>query len=208
MKRALVALIVGLIGLTACGSAHSLGTAPSSPSVQTSPSDPPASSSPTPKPKPKPTASTPSPKPPQSTGTAACSSSQGGKQVSAQLVDVRVGRHDTYDRVTFEFSGGIPSYRIRTDANPTEDGSGLPLNLRGSTYAVIVFQDSSGFDLDGNQTYKGPSDFRPGFPVLAEVKAAGDFERVLRWAFGLDHSKCWHVLELSNPARVVVDFPH
>src|SRR5438067_1779510 len=88
----------------------------------------PRTSAATPRPKPKPTASAPSPKPTQSTGTAACSSSQGGKQVAAQLVDVRVGRHDTYDRVTFEFSGpGIPSYQIRTDANPTEDGSGLPL---------------------------------------------------------------------------------
>ena len=115
MKRALVALIVGLIGLTACGSAHSLGTAPSSPSVQTSPSDPPASSSPTPKPKPKPTASTPSPKPTQSTGTAACSSSQGGKQVSAQLVDVRVGRHDTYDRVTFEFTRTLSDDGVHPD---------------------------------------------------------------------------------------------
>ena len=211
MKKILVALIVGLVGLTACGSAHSLGAAPSSPSPSTSPSG-----SPTPPHNPKSTKPTPSPTKSSGGGSTSCATKTGGDFDSsknfagAQLVDVRVGSHDTYDRVTFEFSGQdtVPPFAIRSVTTVTEDGSGKPLSLRGTSYAEIVFQHASGYDLDGNPTYQGPSDFRPGFTVLAEARAAGDFERVLSWGFGLNHSSCWTVLELSNPTRLAVDFQH
>src|SRR3989442_8177768 len=115
MKRTLLALIVGMVGLTACGSAHSLGTVPGSPARQTSPSpsiDPSASKPP------KPTKTTPAP----SASPTQCATKTGGhfdpkkNFVGAQLVDVRVGSHDTYDRVTFEFSGQdtVPPFTIRT----------------------------------------------------------------------------------------------
>lgn len=207
MKRILVAAIVGLVGLTACGSAHSLGTAPRSPAGATSPSP---STGPTRSSSPKPKHTTPAPQKPS------CATMKGGRfdpdsnYVGAQLVDVRVGSHDTYDRVTFEFSGqdAVPPYEIRTVTTPTEDGSGKPLSMLGSTYAEIVFQHASGYDLYYQPTYQGPTDFVPRFQALAEVREAGDFERVLSWAFGLNHSACWHVLELDNPVRLAVDFSH
>jgi hypothetical protein len=126
----------------------------------------------------------------------------------AQLVDVRVGSHGTYDRVTFEFTGQatVPEFAIRTVTTPTEDGSGEPLSLHGNSYAEIVFQHASGYDLYYQPTYKGPEDFVPNFKDLAELRQAGDFERVLSWAFGLNHSACWHVTELENPVRLAVDF--
>jgi len=211
MKRTLLAIIVGMVGLTACGSAHSLGTAPGTPAGQTSPSpsiDPSASKPP----KPKPTKTTPAP----NQSPTQCATKTGGdfdpkeNYVGAQLVDVRVGSHDTYDRVTFEFSGQdtVPPFTIRTVTTVTEDGSGKPLSLQGSTYAEIVFQHASGYDLYYQPTYKGPKDFVPKFEALAEVREAGDFERVLSWGFGLNGSSCWHVLELSNPVRLAVDFSH
>ena len=213
MKRTLLAIIVGMVGLTACGSAHSLGTVPRSPAVQPSPSssiDP--STSKPPKPKPKPTTTTPAP----SQSPTPCATKTGGdfdakkNDVGAQVVDVRLGSHDTYDRVTFEFSGQdtVPPYTIRTVTTVTEDGSGKTLSLQGTSYAELVFQHASGYDLYYQPTYKGPKDFVPKFQALAEVREAGDFERVLSWGFGLNHSSCWHVLELSNPVRLAVDFSH
>ena len=210
MKRTLLAIIVGMVGLTACGSAHSLGTVARSPAGQTSPSpsiDPSASKPP------KSKHTTPAPK---GTGTTQCVTTMGGSFdakknfVGAQLVDVRVGSHDTYDRVTFEFSGQdtVPPFTIRSVTTVTEDGSGKPISLQGSTYAEIVFQHASGYDLYYQPTYKGPKDFVPKFQALAEVREAGDFERVLSWGFGLNDSSCWHVLELSNPVRLAVDFSH
>jgi hypothetical protein len=211
MKRTLLAIIVGMVGLTACGSAHSLGTVPPSPAVQSSasPSIDPSTSKP---PKPKPTTTNPAP----SQSPTPCATKTGGyfdpkkSDVGAQVVDVRLGSHDTYDRVTFEFSGQdtVPPYTIRTVTTVTEDGSGKTLSLQGTSYAELVFQHASGYDLYYQPTYKGPKDFVPKFQALAEVREAGDFERVLSWGFGLNDSSCWHVLELSNPVRLAVDFSH
>jgi len=39
------------------------------------------------------------------------------------------------------------------------------------------------------------------------VRIVEDFEAVNRWAIGLDHLVCPSVLTLSNPVRVVLDFP-
>ena len=204
MRKTPIALIVGLMGLTACASAHSLASGPS-PS-----SSPSISASPDPRPSRIPKSPTPTTTPKKA---APCAMAKGGhfdpsNDAGAQLVDVRVGSHGTYDRVTFEFTGQgtVPEFVIRTVATPTEDGSGEPLSLHGNSYAEIVFQHASGFDLYYQPTYKGPKDFVPNFPELAELRQAGDFERVLSWAFGLNHSACWHVTELENPVRLAVDF--
>ena len=207
MKRSLVAIIVAIVGLSACNSAHlarpqAQGTsAPTSTAaMQSSPSSSPAALTRSVATTTHSAAHTSSP----------CTLTSGGDEAEAQLVDVRVGTHDTYDRVTFEFASQtqVPAFTIRSVTTPTYDGSGAPIQLAGDSYAEIVFQHSSAFDLGGNRTYDGPTDFVPGFKVLAEVKEAGDFERVLSWAMGLSDSSCWQVSTLQNPARVVVDFPY
>jgi hypothetical protein len=206
MKRSLVAIIVAIVGLSACNSAHDArpqtqgtSTPRSTAATQSSPSSSPAAMTHT-------VATTTH----SAAHTTPCTSSSGGDEAEAQLVDVRVGTHDTYDRVTFEFASQtqIPAFTIRSVTTPTYDGSGAPIHLAGDSYAEIVFQHSSAFDLGGNRTYDGPTHFAPGFKVLAEVKEAGDFERVLSWAMGLSDSSCWQVSTLQNPARVVVDFPY
>jgi len=207
MKKALAAMAVTMVALTACASARSLGQGPSP-----SPSPTPTA---TPTPTPSPTPSSPSPTPSKPSATP-CATKRGGtfdptsNFVGGQLVDVRVGGHDTYDRVTFEFSGQdtVPPFEIRPATRVIEDGSGKPLALRGGRFAEIVFQHASGYDLYYQPTYSGPKDFLPGLPALAELRQAGDFERVLSWGFGLRGSGCWTVTELSGPVRLAVDFAH
>jgi hypothetical protein len=146
-----------------------------------------------------------------------CSPAAGGRKgAEAQLVDVRVGTHNGHDRLTFEFAPSqlwwapfdVPQYKIKSVPVVTEDASGKPIPLEGRRFAQIVFWGASGSDLYGKPTYRGPSDFRPRFPALAEAKAAGDFERVLTWGVGLSERSCWQVSVLRDPARVVIDFPH
>jgi Integrase core domain len=43
------------------------------------------------------------------------------------LVHMRVGRHPGYDRIVYQFSGPIPSYRVQPVASLAEDGSGTPV---------------------------------------------------------------------------------
>ena len=149
-----------------------------------------------------------------------CQPLTGGTEGSvAQLVDVRIGTDDGYDRVTFEFASpsdgqyfGLPRYELVPATPPiTEDGSGDPVSMDGSRYAVIVFHGASGVDMTADEytvTYSGPHDFRPGYIGLAEARQTGDYEATLSWAFGLNSSSCWSVNVLQKPLRVAVDFPH
>lgn len=146
-----------------------------------------------------------------------CPPATGGRDgAEVQLVDVRVGTHRGYDRVTFEFAPSqltwapfdVPQYKIKSVPVVTEDASGKTIPLEGRRFAEIVFWGASGWDLEGKPSYRGPSDFHPRFPALSEAKAAGDFERVLTWGVGLSRPSCWQVSVLRDPVRVVIDFPH
>ena len=154
------------------------------------------------------------PIPPQS-----CPRQTGGEEgVHMNLVDVRVGAHNGYDRVVFEFdepdpnpagNGGIPYYQIKTAKPPfTQDPSDLPVEVEGEAFARIIFQGASGYDFDGNATYDGPRRLTPGFGTLTDVVESGDFEATLTWILGLSRTTCWEVQELSNPTRLVIDFHH
>lgn len=148
-----------------------------------------------------------------------CKPETGGEQgVYTNLVDVRVGTHAGYDRITFEFRApkpnvggktGIPRYEIRAARPPfTQDGSGSPLAVSGSAFINLVFHGASGVDPNYRPTYHGPTVFRPGFDVLREAVRSGDFEATLGWVLGLNRQTCWNVLELHGPDRVVLDVPH
>jgi hypothetical protein len=214
MKRFSVLVVVAGLGLSACAtgaaSTVDLGSSRSTPVVD--------------RPSATPTGEAPLPaKSPKKQGTEephTCSSVSGGDDaVLAQLVDVRVGAHDGYDRVTFEFAPpsdgryfGLPSYEIHRATPPiTQDGSGDPVAVDGESFAVIVFHGASGVDSTADEytiTYEGPREFTPGFEVLAEATQTGDFEATLSWAFGLNEVSCWSVLELDDPMRVAIDFSH
>lgn len=152
-------------------------------------------------PSPTPTASLPG----ASTGEVTESSDLFG-----QLVGVRVGDHDGFDRVVLEFAKDVPGYSIKYVELPvTEDGSGDPIDLPDADFAVqIVMTPASGFDMDaGVATYKGPKSLtNDKMAEVTSVVDSGDFEAVLSWAVGLRHEVPFKVTTLANPARLVVDF--
>lgn len=225
MKRLLVAMVVGALALTACAQrGTSLGAPVSAPSEEGSKKSGPAGSHKKDRSKGGSSgkkASAPAP----TTGSQAteCAPAAGGGDYLAQLTEVRVGTHDGYDRVTFEFAPpengpaafGVPRYRLSRATSPiTEDPSGRTVAVDGHHYAGIVFHGGTGVDLTTSDptgyklTYTGPQEIKPGFGVLAEAQETGDFEATLSWAFGLNRASCWRVSELQDPVRVVVDFMH
>lgn len=153
-----------------------------------------------------------------------CGPIRGGTEGKiAQLVDVRIGTHDGYDRVVFEFAApkgdgaryfGLPQYEIHSARPPiSEDPSGEPMSVDGTRFATVVFHGGTGVEFDDSEkgytiTYTGPREFRPGYPALAEASQQGDFEATLSWVFGLNSASCWKVHELKDPVRLAIDFPH
>ena len=126
----------------------------------------------------------------------------------AHLVDVRVGTHDGYDRVVFEFEAGVPAFTLDQATPPlVEDASGRMLDVDGSAFWQLVMHDASRTDLDGDTSFTG-TDFHPDFTKLTELVEGGDFEAVSTWYFGLDAKSCVRVLTLKDPSRLVFDIQH
>lgn len=127
----------------------------------------------------------------------------------AQIKDVRVGTHATYDRIIFEFSGGIPQTVIDGVLPPFfADPSNQPLSVAGSAFLKVTMTGASKVGLDGGTSYAGPTNFTPGFPQLVQLKEGGDFEAVSTWYIGLNAGACYRVLALTGPARLVIDIEH
>jgi hypothetical protein len=211
MKRSMIMAVAAGLALTACATRAGTSAAPAANRNS------PQATSPKPPVTPKAKAT---PRKHVKSEPKSCDPAHGGTEGHlAQLVDVRVGAHEGYDRVTFEFEPpadgqgfGLPTYKVASATPPiTEDASGEPVHVEGTHFATVIFQGASGVEFNPNGyelSYTGPKDFRPGFTVLEEARETGDFEAVLSWAFGLNSASCWQVRVLQDPARVVIDFPH
>ena len=154
-----------------------------------------------------------------SASSTACPPVAGGGATDVKVVDVRVGSHSGYDRITFEFArpeppapaDSLPSFSLTRQQRITRDGSGDPVAVSGGALYLLVLQGASGVDLSGEQvveTYKGPKEFKPNFPALVELRHAGEFENVLSWGIGLNGPRCARASRLTAPLRLVLDIPH
>jgi hypothetical protein len=166
----------------------------------------------------------PSPAPADPTPTAASSTPfacepldirQEADLTHALIADVRVGTHSGYDRVVFEFAQapdappGIPEYVLQNAEPPlAQDPSGMPMEVAGDRYVQLALLGGTKYDEDYNLTYGGPTEFDPGFPALAALHEAGDFEATATWYLGLNQQPCLRVFTLSGPHRLVIDIAH
>ena len=129
-----------------------------------------------------------------------------GTVARANITDVRVGTDDGYDRIVFQFRGGIPEYAIEAATPPfMADPSGLPLAVDGSAFVRIALRGGTAQTETGASSYSGPRNFHVTFPTLVNLVEAGDFEAVSSWYAGLSHSACLRVSTLTAPDRLVID---
>lgn len=132
-----------------------------------------------------------------------------GTVAVANIVDVRVGTHDGYDRVVFEFEQGTPELTLdRAEPPFTADGSGLPIEVDGDSFLGIVMRGGTKQTDAGTSSYDGPTDIAPGFPTLVHLVEGGDFERQSTWYLGLSSEACVRLLLLDEPPRLVIDVEH
>jgi hypothetical protein len=127
-----------------------------------------------------------------------------GAQSTPTLVDVRVGRHPGFDRVVFEFRGGLPDHRVSYVDQLVEDGSGRPVSVAGAADLQVVFQAANAHEEDGSPSVS-PRRFSPGLPAVKEVAQVGDFEAVVTYGIGIDRRRPITVSTLSGPSRLIID---
>jgi len=124
------------------------------------------------------------------------------------LMHVRTGEHEGYDRITFEFEGERPGYRVEYVQPPiTQDPSDLPVEIAGSAFLRIRLESAAAHDDSGTQTVDS-RELTPGLSSLLEAEQIGDFEGVVNWVLGLSEEVDFRVGELDGPPRIYIDVLH
>jgi hypothetical protein len=128
-----------------------------------------------------------------------------------ELVDVRLARHDTFDRIVFEFDDAAPTNVTAAWESPPilEDPSGLEVDVAGGAFLRIRMEPASAFSFDdGTPTYLGPNSLTLEGGNVVELVKTGDFEAVMSWVAGVGAKAPFTITTLTGPPRVIVDIKH
>jgi hypothetical protein len=189
-RSAGLAAVAGLAVLAGCGSAPAGSSGPTTPAT-------PAATA----------ASNPAASTPASSTARLDDTSRACAQPGSYLTAVRTGKHGGYDRVVFQFSGGLPAVTAERVATVYADPRGTPVSLAGKSRLHVVFRGASGnCPQPAHRTWTGPPVLTPRYSQLLMVRAAGDFEGYLSFGIGLAARGGYRISSLAGPDRVVIDF--
>ncbi len=127
----------------------------------------------------------------------------------AELIDVRTGRHDGFDRIVFEFRGAeMPGYHLEYIDKPVRScGSGNVVPLPGDGWLQMRFEPAVAHTDEGKPTLAF-RELAPKLPNLLEIKSTCDFEAQVEWVAGVASPNHFRVVELKAPTRLAVDIKH
>lgn len=111
---------------------------------------------------------------------------------------VTVGHHAGYDRVVYTFRDHTLHFEVSYVPGVSQDASGAPVPLRGSAFLAVVLRGATtGLSVQRTIT--------PGFPMLKQIKGAGDFEGVVSYGIGAASRSGFRAFTLTSPNRLIVD---
>lgn len=129
---------------------------------------------------------------------------------STYVRNIRVGRHQKFDRVVFEFSGSMPNYRVAYLKSRfyENEGGTHRITIAGNVFMEV---NLSVVPADEEQLrFSERKDFIPkGKQKLRsvwELEETGLFEGYYDFLLGVSARKPFRVSELTNPLRLVIDF--
>jgi hypothetical protein len=119
------------------------------------------------------------------------------------LVAIRASHHPGFDRIVFQFDGGLPSsHDARFVDKLLGDGSGLPIRIAGRAILQVSFSPAQAHDAQGSTV---PARTAFALPNVITTVRSGDFEAVTTYGIGLAKRTTFSVFTLQSPSRVVVD---
>lgn len=139
-------------------------------------------------------------------GTVGAVEKEGGGAAPALLRVVRTASREKFDRVVFEFEGArLPGYHVEYVDRPVRQcGSGEVVPVAGDAWLRVRLTPANAHTEAGEATVKDRNR-RLNYPNLKELKSLCDFEAEVEWVLGLASPNRYRVLELTNPARLVID---
>jgi hypothetical protein len=126
-----------------------------------------------------------------------------------ELVGLRAGRNDCYDRLVFDVNGPVDGYWVSYVDAVTEDPTGNPVPLRGGAKLAVTVQAPS-YNTSGSPTYVYSNRAElvnvTGYQTFRQVAWAGSFEGTTSVGLGVRARLPFRVFTL--PGRVVIDVAH
>jgi hypothetical protein len=121
---------------------------------------------------------------------------------------LRAAAHDGFDRVVFEFQGGVPGYHLEYVDRPVRDcGEGSPRPIAGDAWLEVRMTPANAHTEEGKPTIP-QREIAPGLPNVREIERTCDFEAVVTWVIGVGSPNRYRAFELKDPGRLVVDIDH
>lgn len=134
---------------------------------------------------------------------------------AASVTNVRSGRHYCFDRLVIDIKGKAAGYNVRYVSKVVQDGSGLPIKLRGGAFLQVTAHSPS---YDSNT---GKATFVPAnrsevtnvstYQTFRQVAWAGSFEGYTTLGLGVRARLPFKVFTLAGPgngSRLVIDVAH
>ena len=128
-----------------------------------------------------------------------------GAQVT--VTEIRIGRHDHFDRVVFEVGGtGTPGWDVRYVDAASSQGSGAPIEVAGDEILQVTVT-AVGYPTEtGVEEWSGPDPLSVGATeVVTEVVWDTTFEGTSVAFVGASEKVAFRVYLLESPARIVLE---
>lgn len=133
---------------------------------------------------------------------------------TASVTNVRTGQHYCFDRLVVDLNGPAVAYTVQYVPRIEQEGSGLPIPVRGGARLHISVKAPS-YDENGNATYN-PVDRNElsnvsGYQTFRQVVSAGSFEGYTSLGLGVRARLPFRVFTLDGPgsgSRLVIDVAH
>ena len=127
----------------------------------------------------------------------------------SNVVNVRSGRQDCFDRLVIDVNGPVDGYTVHYKDQIFEDPTAVPISLRGDA-ALSVNVNAQNYDSDNQLTYR-PADKAEivdvtGYRTFRQVAWAGSHHGTASVGIGLRDRLPFRVSVL--PGKIVVDVAH
>lgn len=133
---------------------------------------------------------------------------------SAQVENLRAGRHDCYDRLVVDLEGTVTGYSVSYVSRVEQLGSGKVVPLSGAA-DLQVLVEAPAYDASGDATYSPRTPSRAvdvtGYRTFRQVAFAGSFEGQTQIGLGVRARLPMRAFVLDGPGdgfRLVIDVAH
>jgi hypothetical protein len=123
------------------------------------------------------------------------------------MADLRLGAHDTFDRVVIQLDGpDIPGWDVGYVDHAIGDPSGAAVDVAGDAVLQVLIHPVA-YPEDGTNPYAGPPTVRiSGTEAIDEVVMSSIFEGQLQAFIGVRGGhRSFRVYGMSDPSRVVIE---